>query len=95
MGGQGENWSFFLHEDFSNGSSTPGISTFKKCWLAGEMTFKMKNVEVWSIGEKLKEMIGTEVQAKLDGQRATMNKNETRLLFELSGKEFHGDSFKE
>ncbi|EFO18227.1 TLD family protein [Loa loa] len=95
MGGHGENWSFFLHEDFSSGNSTAGISTFEKCWLAGEITFKMKNIEVWSIGEKYKEMIDTEVQDKLNRQRPLTNKNETRLLLELSGKDFHGDSFKE
>uniref|UniRef100_A0AAF5Q2N4 MTOR-associated protein MEAK7 n=1 Tax=Wuchereria bancrofti TaxID=6293 RepID=A0AAF5Q2N4_WUCBA len=95
MGGHGENWSFFLHEDFNNGSSTSGISTFKKCWLAGETTFKMKNVEVWSVGAKCNEKIDTEVQNDLIRQRALTNKNETRLLFELSGKGFHGDSFKE
>ncbi|VBB27594.1 unnamed protein product [Acanthocheilonema viteae] len=95
MGGQDENWSFFLHEDFSNGSSSSGISTFEKCWLAGEMTFKMKKVEIWSIGEKCEEIIDTEVQNKLNRQRALTNKNEARLLFEISGREFHGDSFKE
>lgn len=95
IGGYGENWSFFLHEDFSNGSSTSGISTFEKCWLAGETTFKMKNVEVWSIGAKCNERIDTEVQNDLDKQHALTNKNEARLLFELSGKDFHGDSYKE
>uniref|UniRef100_A0A0R3S1C4 MTOR-associated protein MEAK7 n=1 Tax=Elaeophora elaphi TaxID=1147741 RepID=A0A0R3S1C4_9BILA len=95
MGGRDENWSFFLHEDFINGSSTSGISTFAKCWLAGEITFKMKNVEVWSIGQKCKEIVDTEVQEKLNRQKASTNKNETRLLIELSGKEFHGDSFHE
>ncbi|EJW82998.1 TLD family protein [Wuchereria bancrofti] len=79
MGGHGENWSFFLHEDFNNGSSTSGISTFKKCWLAGETTFKMKNVEVWSVGAKCNEKIDTEVQNDLIRQRALTNKNETRL----------------
>uniref|UniRef100_A0A8R1TLE4 MTOR-associated protein MEAK7 n=1 Tax=Onchocerca volvulus TaxID=6282 RepID=A0A8R1TLE4_ONCVO len=93
MGGKDENWSFFLYEDFSNGHSTSGISTFQKCWLAGEITFKMKNVEVWLIGEKCKETI--EVRDKLSRQRALTNKNETRLLLELSGKEFRGDSFRE
>lgn len=91
MGGRDENWSFFLYEDFSNGSSTSGIATFEKCWLAGEMTFKMKNVEVWSIGEKCEKE--TEVQDELNRQRASSKKNETRLLLEMSGKEFHGDSF--
>ncbi|CAG9533948.1 unnamed protein product [Cercopithifilaria johnstoni] len=95
MGGQGKDWSFFLHQDFNNGSSTSGISTFEKCWLAGETTFKMKKVEIWSIGEKCKKIINTEMQNKLDQQRALVNKKETRILLEMSGKEFCGDSFNE
>ncbi|VDK85172.1 unnamed protein product [Litomosoides sigmodontis] len=93
MGGQGDNWSFFLHDDFSNGSSTSGISTFEKCWLAGEMTFKMKKVEIWSIGAKCKEVVDTKVQQKLDRQRVSVNKNEARVLFEMSGRQFYGDAF--
>lgn len=93
MGGQGKNWSFFLHEDFSNGSSTSGISTFQKCWLAGEITFKMKKVEVWSIGAKCKKIMDTDVREKLKRQRVSINKKEARLLFEMSGRQFHGDAF--
>ncbi|MCP9262846.1 Tau-tubulin kinase 1 [Dirofilaria immitis] len=95
MGGQGENWSFFLHEDFSTGSSTSGISTFQKCWLAGEITFKMKTVEVWLIGEKCKESTDAELEGNISEQRVLMNRNEARLLLELSGKDLHGDSFRE
>uniref|UniRef100_A0A915Q1H5 MTOR-associated protein MEAK7 n=1 Tax=Setaria digitata TaxID=48799 RepID=A0A915Q1H5_9BILA len=94
MGGQGENWSFFLHEDFDNGSSTSGISTFQKCWLANETTFKVKKVEIWLIGGKDTVTADSAVQDKLNQQRALTNKNETRLMLELSGKEFHGDAFK-
>lgn len=88
MGGYEENWSFFLHDDFSNGTCTSAISTFQKCWLAGETTFKMKNVEVWLIGGKSEE-ITDEVQDKMERQRALTKKNESRLLLELSGKNFY------
>lgn len=99
MGGNGENWSFFLQEDFSSGISTPTISTFEKCWLAGESVFKPKNVEIWQIGERRQKVEEEEEEQKLlqdefAQQRISTNKRETRALLEMSGREFRGDVFR-
>lgn len=46
------NWSFFVGGGLDRGTSTSNISTFEKCWLAGEEIFTLRSLEVWRIGPR-------------------------------------------
>lgn len=94
MGGSDENWSFFLHEDFANGTSTANMSTFQKCWLAGETKFKPKNVELWQIGER-KPIILIDDMDEIEQQKVQTKQREAKLMLELSGKTMHGEVYRE
>ncbi|VDN05793.1 unnamed protein product [Thelazia callipaeda] len=94
MGGYDDNWSFFVDEDLRTGNSTPGMSTFEKCWLAEETTYMPKTIEIWQIGERwsqAEDMILNEIVR----ERTLTNKREARAVLELSGKELRGDIFKD
>uniref|UniRef100_A0A0N5AM39 MTOR-associated protein MEAK7 n=1 Tax=Syphacia muris TaxID=451379 RepID=A0A0N5AM39_9BILA len=97
IGGHDNNWSFFLHDEYGLGTSCPSISTFEKCWLAGETRFKTKTIEAWRIGEPVKrkrydsagdEIIGEEVSV-LDRDP------EAKAILELTGKKSYCEPFRE
>lgn len=97
MGGRDDHWSFFLHGEFGLGTSSPSISTFEKCWLAGETRFKVRSVEAWRIGREVKrkryDSAGNEL---IEDEISALDRDpEARAILELAGKKTHGDAFRE
>ncbi|VDK44736.1 unnamed protein product [Anisakis simplex] len=98
IGGADENWSLFLREEFGKGISSANISTFEKCWLAGENEFDVHNVEIWRIGMAKKrrryDSEGNEIIEQKEIS-ALDRDPEAVAVMEMSGKHMHSDGLRE
>uniref|UniRef100_A0A183UT08 Protein kinase domain-containing protein n=1 Tax=Toxocara canis TaxID=6265 RepID=A0A183UT08_TOXCA len=97
FGGSNEHWSFFLHEEFGKGNSSANISTFEKCWLAGQSEFTVKNVEAWRIGKARKRRrYDSEGNEIIEKEISALDRDpQSAAILELSGKPMHSDGFRE
>lgn len=97
MGGGFEAWSFFIDEGMDKGTSIANLSTFERCWVAGEDTFTIKSIEVWGIGKlHYRRRFDSDGSEIILSDKSVLDRDPGAVaVLELSGKDLVGEAYRE
>lgn len=97
MGGQFDYWGLWLDSEYGIGSSSESCTTFKGYQqLSGKKNFKIKNIEVWAVGDPKLHQSDSDEEEGTGASRSILDKNaEDKAMLEMLGKGPHSDGLRE
>ncbi|XP_054743551.1 MTOR-associated protein MEAK7 [Anastrepha obliqua] len=95
MGGQFNYWGLWIDSDYGSGQSSESCTTYGDyVQLSKRKDFRIRNLEVWGIGEEPKDEDSEEIEGT--GKNSILDKNlEDKVMLQLAGKEMHSEGLRD
>ncbi|XP_055712905.1 MTOR-associated protein MEAK7 [Phlebotomus papatasi] len=96
MGGQHNYWGLWLDSEYGFGECSESCTTFKGySQMSANKRFKIRNVEVWAVGEKPSTESDEESSQKSPGRSVLQGNTETKAILEMAGKRQYSEGIRD